>query len=398
MNKYSQKILDALLNKYEKSVLSKQGSKRKLRIHVLIQQLFPRYDNSDYYNEHLLIDESCFHLRDLHIVSLICDDEGIVDVDLVLDHIQHAYQIAHRTFTAHHRTRMLTMLQEMTMTTEWLEAFRLDMIEKLEHFQSIHKYLNIDDETETKEILQVLNALPLQQQEISFRKFSLAVLKDSKRLEIIKTRIVHIIRNYYQEEFENEDDVFAYFNIMKNPGFLYIRGHMKIEIHQQVIDIGQLGGPFSLTTENIQHLHILDIQDHYLLTIENLTSFYDTVLDDTLVIYLGGYHNALRRALLTKIYQFQPHLQFYHFGDIDAGGFYIYLHLKERTKIPFQMLAMDQQTLERYQKYTKSLTAHDRRRLKKLKEIFPLEIFDYMLEHNCKLEQEIVDVHTYFDK
>ena len=180
--------------------------------------------------------------------------------------------------------------------------------------------------------------------------------------------------------------------MIKNPGFIYLNGQIKISLNGQVVDIGKLNSPFSLTTENIKLLKILEIKDDNVLTIENLTSFYDTVLDNTLIIYLGGYHNALRRELLLKIFQFNSMLNYYHFGDIDAGGFYIYLHLIEKTKIPFKTIAMDKDVLIKYQEYTKRLTANDRKRLIKLKDVIDNDVIGYMLENDCKLEQEIVEL------
>lgn len=81
-------------------------------------------------------------------------------------------------------------------------------------------------------------------------------------------------------------------------------------------------------------------------TIENLTSFYRFKQEHSLVIYLGGYHNHSRRNLLMQIYQKLPDAQYYHFGDLDAGGFYILEHLKRKTGIPFQMFQMDIETLK----------------------------------------------------
>lgn len=392
MNKYGKLVLNHLLDKYERSVLSKQGSDKHLRIHIPVRKMFPKYDNSDYYHERLMIDEALHDLRELHIVVLSINLDGIDDIELSLFYIEKAYQYANRTFSLETRKTVIQLLEQTTFSYEWLETFRVDMLKKLSLFQSVYRYLNLDDIQEIKDIFTVLKALPLQNYEISLRKFSLAILKDSKRLEVIKTRLLHILFDYCPENFADEDDVFASFNIMKNPGFLYLRGRMVIELNGQVIDLGRLKSPFSLMSENIEQLHILDIQDQNVLTIENLTSFYDIVLDNTLVIYLGGYHNALRRSLLTKIYALYPHLKFYHFGDIDAGGFYIYYHLKEKTQIPFEMLGMDIPTLQRYQAYCKSLTQNDRRRLEKLQEKHHLEVISYMLTHNCKLEQEIVNL------
>ena len=61
--------------------------------------------------------------------------------------------------------------------------------------------MNLDDILEIKDIFTVLKALPLQNYEISLRKFSLAILKDSKRLEVIKTRLLHILFDYCPESF-----------------------------------------------------------------------------------------------------------------------------------------------------------------------------------------------------
>lgn len=186
--------------------------------------------------------------------------------------------------------------------------------------------------------------------------------------------------------------MFSHFNIIKNPGFIYLNGNIKIRLNGQIIDIGKLNSPFSLTTANIKFLEIIEIQDTKVLTVENLTSFYDTSLKDTLIVYLGGYHNALRRELLLKIYEFNSNLKFYHFGDIDAGGFYIYRHLLEKTNIPFELLAMDRETLIKYQDYTRPLTQNDQKRLRNLKTLINVDVIEYMLEHNCKLEQEIVEL------
>lgn len=97
-----------------------------------------------------------------------------------------------------------------------------------------------------------------------------------------------------------------------------------------------------------------------------------------------------------KIYQFKTNLNYYHFGDIDAGGFYIYLHLVEKTNIPLKTTVMNIGILLKYQEYTKKLTANNRKRLIKLKERFHDDVIDYMLENDCKLEQEIVELHTIY--
>jgi hypothetical protein len=51
---------------------------------------------------------------------------------------------------------------------------------------------------------------------------------------------------------------------------------------------------------------------------------------------------------------------------------------------------MDLDTLIQYQNYSKSLTENDKVRLKRLRGSEFDEVIEYMLENNCKLEQEAI--------
>ena len=129
------------------------------------------------------------------------------------------------------------------------------------------------------------------------------------------------------------------------------------------------------------------------ITIENLTTFFRWQEPESLIIYLGGYHNGIRRTLLKKIYQELPRISYYHFGDIDAGGFSILKDLRNKTGISFKMYRMDIETLKYYEKYGKELTESDRIRLKEMEKDEELqEVVSYMLLHNVKLEQECVGI------
>ena len=104
------------------------------------------------------------------------------------------------------------------------------------------------------------------------------------------------------------------------------------------------------------------------------------------------------------LYEQNREKEYLHFGDIDAGGFYIYEHLKLKTGIPFKILHMNVEVLKKYSMHTKKLTQSDRKRveslLKKLDSVYAdasmdagadyRDVLRYMLENNCKLEQEAV--------
>lgn len=110
------------------------------------------------------------------------------------------------------------------------------------------------------------------------------------------------------------------------------------------------------------------------------------------MVYLGGYHNGVRRALLEEIYRAVPNIDFYHFGDIDVGGFLIYEDLCQRTGIPFKRYMMDLNDLKQYEAYGRALTENDRVRIEKMLKENPgaayADVLTYMLAAGIKLEQE----------
>ncbi len=178
---------------------------------------------------------------------------------------------------------------------------------------------------------------------------------------------------------------------------MYLKGQVSFAINRTMYDIGSLKQGIGISGEDLSEIRFCEISAvKKVITIENLTTFFRWVEPESLIIYLGGYHNSVRRALLKAVYEALPDAEYYHFGDMDAGGFEIYRDLCAKTKIPFQRYRMDLDTLVSHQRYGKELTENDRERLKKIleKNIGEAEDFceliQYMLENNVKLEQECI--------
>jgi len=111
--------------------------------------------------------------------------------------------------------------------------------------------------------------------------------------------------------------------------------------------------------------------------------------------YLGGYANRDQRDFIKKIYEDNPGVTYLHFGDIDAGGFWIHHHLCQVTGVPFGMFHMSFQELKNseYRKCLHPLTEGDITRMQELA-VMPeyRDVIKYMLEHRVKLEQEIISL------
>ena len=100
-----------------------------------------------------------------------------------------------------------------------------------------------------------------------------------------------------------------------------------------------------------------------------------------------------QRDFLKKVYQDNPEVRYLHFGDIDAGGFYIHEHLCRVTEIPFELDRMSVKELEdeRFSGCLQELTENDKKRLGALLDRAEYrETVQYMLEKDVKLEQECI--------
>ncbi len=67
------------------------------------------------------------------------------------------------------------------------------------------------------------------------------------------------------------------------------------------------------------------------MTIENKTSFQRLRDGDSAMMYLGGFANRHQIEFLKKVISDNPNVRYYHFGDIDIGGFLIRKHLCRET-------------------------------------------------------------------
>ena len=221
------------------------------------------------------------------------------------------------------------------------------------------------------------------------RDFSTAVLHDSKAFEKIKSKVVNILFEY--GDFAVKDTVLEELNIIRNPGHVYFKGNGIITIDGQIIDLQKLHGDIGISSSLLQNIDDIKVNGNKVITIENLTTFNAFGDKNFFAVYLGGYHNHDRGEFIRKMYSLNPHAEYYHFGDIDAGGFYILLHLRKKTGISFKPYKMDILILQENISKTKKLTDNDRVRLKNLLESEFKETINFMLENDCKLEQENLD-------
>lgn len=199
-----------------------------------------------------------------------------------------------------------------------------------------------------------------------------------------------------REEGERNDAVLSFFYVTPAEQEIFIKGNWSIEWEQYVLDISKLQGGIAIASGDIQSIKSISVNAESVMTIENKTSFQRLKDEDYAMMYLGGFANRCQVEFLKKVISDNPNVRYYHFGDIDMGGFLIHKHLCRETSNNFELYCMGIQQLcdMRFEHCLKALTDTDLIRIESLIEDSPYsEVLKYMKEHNVKIEQEIVSYY-----
>ena len=253
-----------------------------------------------------------------------------------------------------------------------------------------------------EKVLQILDFILEIPEELLERELSILLLADSKTFEEkYRNKICKMLCTYmdFSEKLVGIDDareqekvILEEFNIYTNPSYVYLKGKITL-----CLDTGNTiqidSAPMALSSDLIKQIVSISVERENIVTVENLTSFHRVNDENCVYIYLAGYHNSEKQALLRRIYKENPQKNWYHFGDIDPDGYYILEHLRKGTGIDFEPLYMNVFELTKYAQYCKELTDKDRVKADNLivQEKY-VEVLQYMLNNNCKLEQEIISI------
>lgn len=366
----------------------------------------------------------------------------IENVILKEEAVEEVYQYLHRTPKAVNEELTRAVLREydqkLNKTEEQtvIRAFLRYILERFQDGKSVKEYIDISESAQTRELLDTLCAIEQNEKPVYIREFSIDHLGDSKKFENMLGLIGKILRRF-GSGYEEMDvyEILSEYQIYHTPNYVYLKGcgclvqnmqktdsdriflenELDAESHNPCgdgsqnrlqntsgfqIDLAALQQGIGISGEDINTLALTGISNvKRIITIENLTTFYRWSEPESILIYLGGYHNQVRRRLLQMIYKQLPQAEYFHFGDIDVGGFEIYLDLCRKTNIPFQLYHMGIPELKKYEKYSKKLTENDNKRLDKMLEKLQenpeinscaqiAEVLKYMKITQLKLEQE----------
>lgn len=318
------------------------------------------------------------------------------------ERVQEAYIKTGRQGVKEKNAELLKILESQTFQQSWLEQYRKDMIA---YIQTKNRESALFPYEFAKDIQKVLQVIDKRQENLK-RVLSLKCFGDSKYFEKnIEHYIVRMIKRYLLDsdnlEEYTDNDILLEVGISKYPEVLEFCGDLQFVIagKKMVYHRETLGSYINSNT--VKKMDRLKIKHaNKVLFIENKANYIDYIQnkqeDDELVVYHGGMYSPTKGAFFQKIYEAGRRAAFYHWSDIDIGGFKIFARLREI--IPgLQPYLMNKEAFMEKQFYWKAMTQEYKKKLSLLQQDKKYEIFheliEEMLKQESKLEQEafIVD-------
>lgn len=252
--------------------------------------------------------------------------------------------------------------------------------------------------------LKMFSFLEKNEENLYVREASMLVYGDSKWFEDNNyEEICTFIRNAtgrIKEEGERNDAILSFFYVTPAEQEIFIKGNWRIEWEDYALDVSKFQGGIAIASGDVQSIKSISVNTEYIMTIENKTSFQRLRDGKFAMMYLGGFANRHQIEFLKKVILYNSNIRYYHFGDIDIGGFLIHKHLCRETSKRFELYCMGIKQLcdMRFSHCLRELTDNDINRLGILmEEDWYSEVLKYMKENNVKLEQEIISYYLVKD-
>jgi len=400
-------ILNALLDKYERSEFFKTGASPTRKIML---RFYDGSGKSDfpYYNieESTLrksVNQAVLELSGKEIISCSWMDKNhiVASVWLNISNMRLAYQMAKRQ-PKNDIIEDVCVQLDATMDrvrSPWAQGFLNDVHGAVSQKRSLTSQLPAD-KAERDLLFKAIVAIDgLDGAECMKRVFSMKTFGNSKTFEkFVEKRLLRILKKYSDNDDDvTDEDLLKQAGIVQYPEQFEFCGDVSIEFDTGVADFSPLAGGSTIFSSDLLRGKIkIGESVNTINTIENKANYIDYVSakhKDELVIYHGGQFSPRKKLFFSAVATAAPkNCKWYHWSDIDYGGFLMLLRLR-RDILPIIMPhRMNRAELEKYSDFTQEIKPTYAEKLKSLKahpELFDCDMcIEYMVSNMLKLEQE----------
>lgn len=394
--KFEKEIIEVLLEKYHSRLL-RESSNGEIRreISVKPQSICKRY--GDNLEQDRLFNTAANNLADRGYVLLkkkpYSDDvEKIILVKENADQLIHYAHSAYGIVPADEHYSAEKELLKQYEGRGALTGYYCDH----EIAPKLQKTLEAVDVETDEEMLRLLYFIQSNEQKLYVREVSMLVFGSSKVFETKYLQKVNtlLLTMNGESEIDDSSELLRKYNIVDVNQEILIKGNVQIDFVSGSIDVSQFKEGISFMSSDIDSIRNIKMHTNRFMTVENKTAFHRMNDEDAVYMYLGGFANHHQERFIRKVYEcVAPSIQFWHFGDIDIGGFKIHQDLVRSTGVSFKLYKMGVSELQdiRYRECLCQLSDKDRINAQSIiMEPEYREVLEYMLEKNIKLEQEII--------
>lgn len=385
-------ILSTLLDKYESSSLFRSGSsQRRVMIRCaddkVIKNSFDRPHDTEVFNN---------SIRKLKAENLIDYDfergqsyEIVEHIYLETGNIRKAYEYIDRTPLEVLLEEFVELVTSHSYDDDGIRSYLDDVlyiVKTRRHFSA--PFTN--DLKHDSDIILALSALCKGNEETLERVFSQKLYGYSKHFEKeVRDNVLSVLQHVEPEV--PQEALLGRYGVTRYPEIIEFAGPLTTP----QIDYSSLSDGAYINSTTIWKLDDAYTSAASLLTIENKANYIDYLQrrsNDELVIYTGGFPSPALCHLLSMLLKDRSDLRCTHWGDIDLGGFRIFVSLRKIVPLITPWL-MDRKTLETFR--DKAMPIESEAYLEKLEKLMNDDEFsifypviDLMLKEKLKLEQE----------
>ena len=390
-------IINALLDKYEKSKAFKGGKRRIILTPHKDSRLFLMLESPSDRRPFL---EAIAFLKEEGIAGYERDRDddsypSSIYLDVDAESIARAYAYSGRTdrHSLIENLRLKISQAEAVIPDGSIKSYLQSVLVKTEK-QVIPRPFSgasLDDD-----ILKALHFMASNEDEIMERVMSLKLYGDSKHFEKnVRSSVLSILRRIRTGE--RDEELLSAYSVVRYPEEFLFCGDLSIEfIDGRIVDFSALKAGSAITSFDVERAAGCTSTDmRRITTVENKANYIQLASsrgDDELVIFLGGFFSPAKGRFLSLVHKSFPEAEYRHTGDIDIGGFRIFVQLKSLIPevTPFMM---DEDTLENYMDSAEKITDEDY--LRSLEALLSDEsytrfhsLISLMIKKRVRLEQE----------
>lgn len=404
-------LINALLNKYERSAAYRIGEQSNRRILLKLydgksKTDFPFYDINNH-DQRVDVNAVIKVLTDKGITSFewLRGETGHIIARVWLNYAQIdiAYKLAGRLPKA--KTvdsisgQAQTLLNEVT--SDWAKRYFEDILRKAECKRDFGASIPSDD-SERIDLWKVISFIDKHSElETVERILSVKLFSDSKRFETaLRSKFLSVLRKYFDVDnlCNNDAELLRQVGIVKYPEYFEFCGAIMLSNEYGITDFNPLLHGGSLSVTDLQEGAVTIAESvRKIISIENRANYFEyiakTKADDELILFHAGQYSPSKKKFFLAINTSMSNdCRWYHWGDIDFGAFNMLARLRREINPHILPYRMNKEELISHDKYCRKIKKPYVDKLKSI--IGKPELTDctsciqYMIDKRVRLEQE----------